>query len=214
LQWKVDEKDDTRYFNERAVSTQQTAFSFIAQARSWLPGPIGGVFWFGLDDTYSTVYVPMYCGMRSIPRTHSGETADLFHFSWDSAFWVFNFVSNYAYSRYSLMIKDIQTLQEKLEGKFFADQPEVDKAALELYKKAPRLALDYLTQYSVNLGEDTVKRWRKLGEFLLVKYLDGNIKTPLEKVEHPGYPKKWYKRIVEETGDHFKVAAKKKEEGH
>ena len=214
LQWKVDEKDGTRYFNERAVSTQQTAFSFIAQARSWLPGPIGGVFWFGLDDTYSTVYVPMYCGMRSIPRTHSGEVADLFHFSWDSAFWVFNFVSNYAYSRYSLMIKDIQTLQEKLEGKFIADQPEVDKAALELYKEAPRLALDYLTQYSVNLGEETVRRWRKLGEFLLVKYLDGNIKTPLEKVEHPGYPKTWYKRIVEETGDHFKVPAKKKEEGH
>ncbi len=214
LRWKVDEKDDTRYFNERAVSTQQTAFSFVSQARSWLPNPIGGVFWFGLDDTYSTVYVPMYCGMRSIPRTHSGEVADLYNFSWDSAFWVFNFVSNYAYSRYSLMIPDIKTVQEELEGKFIADQPEVDKAALELYKKAPRLALDYLTKYSVKEGEDTVKRWRKLGEFLLVKYLDGNVKTPQEKVEHPGYPKAWYKRVVKDTGDRLKVPGKKKEEGH
>ena len=214
LRWKTDEKDDTRYFNERAVSTQQTAFSFVTQARSWLPNPIGGVLWFGLDDTYSTVYVPMYCGMRSIPKTHSGEVADLFNFSWDSAFWVFNFVSNYAYSRYSLMITDIQILQEEMEGQFFADQPEVDKAALELYKKAPRLALDYLTQYSVKLGEETVKRWRKLGEFLMVKYLDGNIKTKQEKVEHPGYSKEWYKHVAKETGDRLRVPGKKKEEGH
>ena len=214
LEWKADDANETKYFNERAVSTQQTAFSFVTQARSGLPDPIGGVFWFGLDDTYSTVYIPMYCGMLRIPRTHSGEVADLFHFSWDSAFWVFNFVANYAYSRYSQMIGDIQELQQELEAGFFADQHEVEIAALELHKRSPRSARQYLTDYSVSLGEETVKRWRKLGEFLLVKYLDGNIKTEDNKVKHPGYPKWWYKRIAEDTGDRLKLKEEKNKGSH
>ena len=200
LTWKV---DSVTYCNERATSTQQTGFSFIAQARSWLPDPVGGVFWFGVDDTYSTVYVPMYCGINRVPESYAVGTGDFHHFTWKSAFWVFNFVSNYCYLRYCDMIKDVQKVQRQLEGKFFADQPEIEKAALTLYQQSPRLAVDYLTQYSVECGNSTVNRWRKLGEFLIYKYLDGNVKDELGHVTHPGYPKSWYKRIVDETGDHF-----------
>ena len=206
LTWKV---DDVRYFNERAVSTQQTGFSFIAQARSWLPDPIGGVFWFGVDDTYSTVYIPMYCGINRVPKCFAVGSGSLYEFSWDSGFWVFNFVSNFAYIRYKDMIRDIQTVQRELEGKFLASQPMVDKAALNLFQKAPQLARDYLTRYSVKQGEETVKRWRKLGEFLIVKYMDGNVKNEVKKVTHPGYPKAWYEHIVKETGDHYKVKGEK-----
>ncbi len=211
LRWKV---DDVTYFNERAVSTQQTGFSFVAQSRSWLPDPIGGVYWFGVDDTYSTVYVPIYCAINRVPKSYAVGTGSFDEFSWESAFWVFNFVSNYAYSRYSDMIKDIQKVQRELEGKFLAKQPEVDKAALELYKKSPQLACDYLTEYSVTQGDETVKRWKKLGEFLLYKYLDGNMKTELGEVTHPGYPRAWYKHVAKETGDHLKYKEEKKEESH
>ncbi|MBC7188041.1 MAG: C69 family dipeptidase, partial [Calditrichaeota bacterium] len=202
LTWMV---DSVRYFNERAISTQQTGFSFIAQARSWLPNPIGGVFWFGVDDTYSTVYVPIYCGITEVPKSYAVGTGSFDQFSWDSAFWVFNFVANYAYSRYCDMIQDIQKVQRELEGKFLAAQPEVEKAALALYQTSPRLAVDYLTQYSVREAEATVARWKKLGEFLIYKYLDGNVKDELGHVKHPGYPESWYRQIVRDSGDRYRV---------
>ena len=210
LTWEV---DSVHYCNERATSTQQTGFSFVAQARSWLPDPIGGVFWFSVDDTYSTVYVPMYCGIKEVPKSYAVGTGDFHHFTWESAFWVFNFVSNYCYLRYNDMIYDVQKVQRELEGKFLADQPQVEDAALTLYKQSPEQALDYLTKYSVDLGNSTVKRWKKLGEFLLYKYLDGNVKDELGNVKHPGYPKSWYRKIVDETGDHFEMKKLEGEEG-
>lgn len=200
LFWEVDDKE---YFNERATSTQQTGFSFVSQSRGWLPDPIGGVYWFGVDDTYSTVYVPMYAGIRRSPKAFAPGTADFETFSWESAFWVFNWVSNTAYSRYRDMIKDIRIVQRELEGSFLARQAAVDKAALALYKQAPELARDYLTEYSAEQTARTMARWRKLGQQLLMKYLDGNVRDEHGKVTHPGYPEHWYRRIVEDRGDHY-----------
>ena len=202
LTWKV---DSVEYCNERSTSTQQTGFSFVAQARSWLPNEIGGVLWFGVDDTYSTVYIPMYCSMTEVPNSFAVGTGSFNNFTWDSGFWVFNFVSNYAYSRYNDMIKDIQVVQQQLEGQFVANQKNVDEAALVLYNQTPQLARDYLTKYSVDLGQSVVKRWKSLGERLIFKYLDGNVKDELNNVTHPGYPNQWYRRIVKENGEHFKM---------
>jgi len=202
LTWKV---DGVEYFNERATSTQQTGFSFVAQARSWLPDPIGGIFWFGVDDTYSTVYVPMYCGINEAPKNFAVGTGDFHHLTWDSAFWVFNYVSNFAYLRYNDMIKDVQVVQRELEGKYLGAQPGIDQAAAALYSQAPQLAKDYLTAYSARAGSETVKRWRKLGEFLLYKYLDGNVKDELGGLTQPGYPESWYETVAAATGDHLKM---------
>ena len=197
--------DGQEYVNERAISTQQTGYSFVAQMRSSLPDPIGGVIWWGVDDTYSTVWAPMYCGIREVPKPYGVGVADLHHFSWDSLFWVFNWVANFAYSRYSDMIVDIQQVQLELEGRFLADQPGIDKAALALYAQAPDLARDYLTRYSVAQGELVHKRWRKLGEDLLVKYMDGNVKDTQGNVTHPKYPDSWYRQIVQDHGTVIKV---------
>ena len=197
--------DSTKYFNERAVSTQQTGFSFVAQSRSWLPAPIGGIIWFGVDDTYSTVYVPMYCGIRKVPASYAVGNGSFQDFTWNSAFWVFNFVANYTYSRYSDMIQDVQIIQRELEGNFMAMVPEIDKYAVELYKTSPENARNYLTDYSCKSGDNTVSQWMKLGEFLIWKYLDGNVKDEYGKPHHPGYPNDWYKKIIDSTGDQFKV---------
>jgi dipeptidase len=211
LTWEV---DSVEYCNERATSTQQTGFSFVAQARSFLPDPIGGVLWFGVDDTYSTVYVPIYCGINKVPYNFANGTGDFQHFTWESAFWVFNFVSNYTYLRYNSMIKDVQKVQRELEGKFAAELPGIDNAAVKLYKESPRLAIDYLTEYSSGAASLTIKRWKKLGEFLIYKYLDGNVKDEFGNVTHPGYPKFWYRNIVDKTGNHFKMKKLEGEEEH
>jgi dipeptidase len=209
MTWKVDGKE---YFHERAISTQQTGFSFVAQARSSLPAPIGGVLWFGVDDTFSTVYVPQYAGNRAVPKSFAVGTGDFHTFSWDSAFWVFNFVSNWAYSRYDDMIQDVQKVQRELESEFLSRQPEVEKAALALYQQSPGLARDYLTAYSVEQGDRTTARWRKLGESLLVKYLDGNVRDEHGKITHPNYSEAWRRRIAKERGAELEVTPQPKPE--
>ncbi|MCK5058343.1 MAG: C69 family dipeptidase, partial [Candidatus Aminicenantes bacterium] len=208
LTWEV---DGVRYCNDRSTSTQQTGFSFVSQSRSWLPGPIGGIHWFGVDDTASTCYIPIYCGIREVPKPYAVGTATFEKFSWESAFWVFNFVSNYAYSRYSRMIPDIRDVQQELEYKFIGEVPRVDKQALSLYKKDPELSRQFLTRYTVNRGETTVKRWKELGEFLIYKHLDGNMKDKNGKVTFPGYPEQWYRRIVKEGGERYRMRPLKSE---
>ncbi len=200
--FKVDGVD---YVHERAISTQQTGYSFVAQMRSFVPEPVGGVLWFGVDDTYSTVYTPMYASIRAVPKAFAVGTADFSAFSWDSAFWVFNFVSNFAYSRYSDMIQDIRRVQGELEGRFLSEQPEVEKTALKLAADSPAAARDYLTKYSVATAEGVVARWRKLGEFLIWKYLDGNVRDTQGNVTHPRYPDEWYRAIAKDGGDRLKA---------
>ncbi len=202
MTWKL---GDDSYVHERAISTQQTAYSFIAQARAWLPNSVGGVLWLGFDDTYMTVYTPMYCGNNDAPPTFSAGVAALDTFSWDAAFWVFNWVSNQVYSRYSDMIIDLQQVQNELEGAFLARQHEIESAAVILHETSKPLARDYLTDYSVEQGEEVTRRWRRLGESLLVKYLDGNVKDETGKATHPRYPDSWYKRIVDERGDEIRA---------
>jgi len=193
MTWEV---DGVKYLHERAVSTQQTGYSYVAQSRAGVPDSIGGVFWFGVDDTFMTVYIPIYCGVRRAPPPFAAGVATLNRFSWDSAFWVFNFVANFSYSRYSDMIQDVQKAQRAFEGEFLSRQPEIEAAALDLHRRSPDAARDYLTDYSVRQAERVVTRWKGLLEELLVKYMDGNVKDELGNVTHPPYPEEWYRAIA------------------
>ncbi len=219
LTWSV---DSVEYCNERATSTQQTGFSFIAQSRNFLPNPVGGIIWFGVDDASSTVYTPMYCGITRVPESFAVGNGSMMDFSPDAAFWVFNQVSNFAYTRYSLIHPEIQKLQQELENKYVAYSAGVDKAAAELYKKDKNLAVEYLTDFSVNQGNYTVKTWQGLYAYLFTKYMDGNVKTKkavpenykyvTPTIEQPGYGDDYYRAIINQKGEHFKV--KKEEAKH
>jgi dipeptidase len=208
LTWKVDGKT---YFNERAISTQQTGFSFIAQGRSWLPNPVGGILWFGVDDTYSTVYTPIYCGVTSVPPAFAVGNGSMMEFSDNSAFWIFNQVSNFAYTRYNLMIPEIQKKQSELEDKYIEEIKAIDEKAKNAKDEAELLAI--ITDFSVSAGQNTFNEWMNLYHYLFTKYMDGNVKTPVAvpdnykyvnpKLEQPGYGEKWYKTIVNESNDKF-----------
>ncbi|WP_296357792.1 C69 family dipeptidase [Ramlibacter sp.] len=197
LWWDIDGK---KYFNERALSTQQTAFSFVAQMRGWLPDAVGGLLWFGFDDTALTVYTPMYVGIRKVPKNFAEGVADRGRFSWDSSFWVFNWVSSQAYARWSDVVVDVQKEKNALEGGFFASQAEVEKTAVEKYKQNPEAARNYLTEYSVRQGDKVHAHWRKFGEELFVKYLDGNVREDTGKINFPRPREAWYRAIVRDTG--------------
>lgn len=212
LTWEVDGKT---YVHERTTATQQTAFSYIAQLRSGYPDPVGGILWFGVDDTNTTVYVPMYAGMQRVPHAFAVGNGHILEYSEDAAFWVFNKVAHFAYLRYSLMLPDIQKVQRDLEDRFMEFVPAIDVAATALYEKDPELAREFVTSFSVKMGDHTVERWQELFRFLMVKYIDGNRKKEENGVfltnqygrypivEHPEYPEWWLRLIVELTGDRF-----------
>ena len=149
------------YVWERPISTQQTAFSFVAQLRSWMPDPVGGLYWYGVDDTFTSCFVPFTICIDALPKSYVRGSNSKFTF--DSAWWTFNLVTNYAYLKWSMMVPEIQACQKDLETNFLALQPAVEKTALELYKTSPNLATRYLTDYSVMHAEQTVARWRRTG---------------------------------------------------
>ncbi|MDD4236490.1 MAG: C69 family dipeptidase [Bacteroidales bacterium] len=213
LTWEV---DGITYCNERATATQQTAFSFVAQLRSWLPDKVGGINWFGVDDAGTTVYVPMYCGINKVPKSYEAGNGSIMDFTMNSAFWVFNLVSNLAYTRYELMYPEIRELQRELENKFVEEIKLVDAKILNSIENGEENTItNQITKYTNVTAENAVERWKQLWVHLFVKYLDGNIKEPSEakeghkyvnpKIEFPGYGEDWYRRIIEDTGDQFKM---------
>jgi dipeptidase len=212
LTWKYEDKE---YFNERTIVTQQTGFSFIAQMRNWLPDPIGGINWFGVDDAGTTVYVPFYCGINSIPKSWAEGYGDILTYTDDAAFWVFNRVAHFAYLFYSRVMPDVRKVQSELEISFAEFTPAIDAAALSVWKENPDLARKFITDFSCNSANNTIKRWKELGEFLLVKYLDGNLKQEKDgeflrnpwgypqSPSFPGYSDKWKENVIKDTGERF-----------
>lgn len=202
LSFKV---DGVEYAQERPIATQQTGFTFVAQMRNWLPDYIGGILWFGIDDAATALYVPMYCGITEVPECYSETNGSMFDYSPTSAFWVYNAVANFAYSRYSLMMPDIQKVQQRWENDFNTLVPNIDKVAQELPETEARA---FLTSFSNSQAENSTLAWKKLGEYLLVKHLDGvvkreengkfvhNDKKIPERIIRPGYPEEYLRETV------------------
>ena len=200
--------DTVEYMHERPVATQQTGFTFVAQMRSWLPDHIGGILWFGVDDAASNIYVPMYCGITQIPACYNIKNGSLLEYSSTSAFWIYNGVANFAYGKYSFMMPDIKKVQTKWESDFNLLVPAIDKVAVSLSKEDARV---FLTNFSVTQAENSTASWKKLGEYLLVKYMDGNIKKEndgkfLQNEFHippgiirAGYPEEFLRGMVKEN---------------
>ena len=220
LMYKVDGK---QYFNERPVSTQQSGFVFVSQMRSWLPREIGGVFWFANDDANMAAFTPVYCSMTERPECYNTPGADALHFSKKNAYWVCNMTSNMVYPRYSLMFPTLKEVRDSLDNSYFAAQAGVEKKAQELYAQNPQAAVKYLNGYSVEKAQQMLARWNQLFEFMVVKYNDmiikptdknGNFeKTPYglgARPARPGYPEKFAKQLVKQSGDKFLVPEEKK----
>lgn len=210
LEWEV---DSVKYCNERPVATQQTGFVFVSQMRSWLPREIGGVLWFGVDDAAQSVFVPMYCCITEIPECFREGNGDLYTFSWTSSFWINNWVSNMVYAKYNYMHPDLVKVQQEIENKFITQQSQIEKEALTASISTEK----FLTRYSNEQAQYAFDRWKKLGEFLTIKYMDGIVRKEKDgqfirnqygkptSPERVGYPEKYYREVVKETGDKYKV---------
>ena len=213
LYWEYEGKP---YLNERSIEVVQTGFSFIAQSRNWLPNPIGGIIWFGVDDTNSTVYTPFYCSINEVPIEYRVGNGDMLTYSDNAAFWVFNRLAHFKYLFYNRVIGDIQAVQNELENGYQEQVNYADNQALSLYAQDPQKAIAYLTDFSNQAGHNTVATWKELDNYLLVKYLDSNVKQEENgqfkrngygypaRPKQPGYPDSWKKAVIEQTGERFR----------
>lgn len=215
------EVDGKQYFNERPISTQQSAFTVVAQLRGNLPNAIGGILWFGNDDPNMIAYTPVYCCADRVPPCYDKIAANDVTFSWDNAFWVCNWVANMTYPRYSQLFPSVEAVRDRLEDGYIARQAEIEKQALTLYETSPAEARKFLTDYTVTTAQDMLKEWKKLGEYLIVKYNDQAVKKEKDgkflltpdglavPPERPGYPEQYRRTLIRETGDRYLVPEKK-----
>lgn len=218
LSFKVDGKE---YFNERPISTFQTAFTFVAQLRSWLPDAVGGVMWFGADDANMVVFTPVYCCATIVPDCYKECYADPLEFSWKSSFWVFNWVSNMIYPKYSMVIDDMRALQNLLESSIYEQSKAIEQEALAVIGTSPKYAVEILTGFTCNSAENTLAAWQKFGEKVIVKYNDFVVKSEKNgkldrgktglggKIVRPSYPAEYWKQVVEQTGDKYLMPVSK-----
>ena len=208
------EVDGKKYFNERPVSTQQTAWTFVSQMRSWLPREVGGCFWFGNDDPNMVAYTPIYCSMTQQPECYHTPGADDLTFSDKNAFWVENWVANMVYPRYSMLFPSLKQVRDSLQNAYFAQQPAIEAKAKDM---EPAQRQQFLNGYSVQQAQQMMDSWKQLATYLIVKYNDMTIK-PEENgkfkrgkyglgatVKRPGFSAAYARRLVKETGDRYAV---------
>ncbi|MDY2623170.1 MAG: C69 family dipeptidase [Alloprevotella sp.] len=215
------EMDGKTYFNERPISTQQSAFTVVAQLRGNLPNAIGGILWFGNDDPNMIAYTPVYCCADRVPPCYDKINANDITFSWDNAFWVCNWVANMTYPRYSQLFPSVEAVRDRLEDGYIARQADIEKQALALYETSPAEARKFLTDYTVETAQNMLGEWKKLGEYLIVKYNDQAVKKEKDgkflltpdglavPPERPGYPEQYRRILIRETGNRYLVPEKK-----
>jgi dipeptidase len=207
--------DGTEYTHERAIATQQTGFTFVAQLRDQVPAPMKGILWFGVDDANTCVYVPIYCCVTEVPYCYAHGNGDMLTLSWDAAFWVHNYVANQAYNRYSQMIPDIRRVQNSLEDAMEQAVAETEAQVMSLPADRQRRELSMFSDYWANRA---TREFKQLGDYLFVKYLDGNIKketspgvfkrTPEGQCEYPqfgGYSDEYFRSVANDAGERLKV---------
>lgn len=206
--------DGRTYTHERAIATQQTGFSFVADINGDRHDAMKGILWFGVDDANTCVYVPVFNSTDTVPESLDGATADLLTLDWRSMFWVNNYVANQAYNRYSQMIPDIRAVQSRLEGKAEAD---VAAAADSIAAMDYAAAQDLLRGLTLSTAADVTSEYHRLGDYLLVKYLDGNIKhekdgrfernaygVPVQPT-FGGYNERYFRSIVDDAGARLRI---------
>lgn len=206
------DSEGNSYFNERAVSTQQTAFTLVSQLRSWLPDEVGGVMWFGCDDANMVAYTPVYCCTNRIPACYDRMTASAVNFNMQSAFWLCNLLSNIVYQRYSLIMPDLQKVQTRLETEWEREQETLVSDVLKLSDRNARV--EFLTGKTSEYANAMMTEWQQLLGYVVVKYNDMVIKNEVDgsfdtichekcKVSNPGYPEAYRNKIAKDTGTRY-----------
>ena len=207
------EVDGVEYCNERATATQQTGFWLVGQAR---PEKVG-ILWFGTDDAATSPLTPIYVNSTEVPWCLSEENGSMLKYSDTSMFWITNRVAQFAYLRYNTVGKHVREYVDMWENKMLELVPAMDVkiGSAKNAKKAVKVA----TELTVENAQSLFDIWVDLDKYMMVKYIDGNVKGEDEngfidngngkdipgKIEQPGYSEKWKRAVAEDNGEVLKV---------
>ncbi|MDD4058002.1 MAG: C69 family dipeptidase [Bacteroidales bacterium] len=209
------EVDGEKYVNERAIATQQTGFWFVGEARPNIPDQIGGIFWFGVDDAATSPLTPIYTSSKSISQHYALGNGSMIEYSPTSMFWITNRVAQFAYLRYNQIGEEVRSVIDNHEREMLKKVEETDLKALEVYKLKSSEVTNLTTEFSVKSADNLFLKWKKLDEYLLVKFIDGNTKKQnpdgsfknnghTDKIpptpDFPGYTERWKKEVKESAG--------------
>jgi dipeptidase len=200
LAFKVDGKN---YMWERPISSQHAGFVIVNQSRNNLPDPVGGVTWYTPDEASTSCFTPLYCAIDALPPSYVTGTYQ--KFSWDSAWWVTNLVSNLTYDRWSRIYPDVQKAQSDQEAALLKMQPVIEETAAKLAAADPALARSFLTNYSISTAEGVFRRWQDLAQSILTRNVDGYIKDANGRARAAGYSEEWLRHVVQSRPDQFKL---------
>jgi dipeptidase len=209
------EVDGKTCINERAIATQQTGFWFVGQSRSFVPDEIGGIFWFGVDDAATSPLTPIYTSSKSISSHYALGNGSMIEYSPTSMFWLTNRIAQFAYLRYNHIGKEVRDVIDNHENSKIAEVKAIDKTAELLLKENPTFVSEFITNYSVSTANSLFEKWKKLDEYLLVKYIDGNTKKQNQDgsfmnnghspvippaPDFPGYTEIWKRAVKKDAG--------------
>ena len=206
--------DGVEYCNERATATQQTGFWFVAQARPAKQG----ILWFGTDDAATSPLTPIYANSTEIPWCFDEANGSMLKYSDESMFWITNRIAQFAYLRYDLIGKHVRTEIDKWENELLEWVKKID-VAMGNVGYNPKKASKIATKFSVGAADLLFNHWKKLDQYLMVKYIDGNVKSEDEngfiengngkdipaKIQQPGYSEKWKRAVAADNGEVLKV---------
>ena len=208
------EVDGVEYCNERATATQQTGFWFVAQAREKKEG----ILWFGTDDAATSPLTPIYANSTAIPWCFSEQNGSMLKYSDESMFWITNRIAQFAYLRYDVIGKHVRSEIDKWENAMLEQVKTIDMGIANVGYN-PKKAAKIATKFSVGAAERLFNYWKNLDNYLMVKYIDGNVKSEDEKgfiengngkdipakIQQPGYSEKWKRAVAADNGTVLKV---------
>jgi dipeptidase len=221
MNWEVNGPNNTtvEYLHERAIATQQTGFWFVGQARANVPAPATGILWFGTDDAATSPLTPIYSSSTQVPWCLSTKNGSMIEFSATSMFWVTNRIANFAYLRYDMIAGEVRDIIDEWENTQLERVAEIDAQASGM---KPAAARALITRFSTRTANDLFKKWDKLDKYLLVKYIDGNVKKQNadasfkdngnganipEMPDFPGYDQRWDNNVAAQDDGTLRVPA-------
>ena len=205
--------DGVEYCNERATATQQTGFWLVGQAR---PEKVG-ILWFGTDDAATSPLTPIYVNSTEVPECLREGNGSMLEYSDTAMFWVTNRIAQFAYLRYNIIGKHVRSEVDKWENEMIARVNDIDAqiAAAECACEKAKIA----TEFSVSTAQTLFQKWDNLDKYLMVKYIDGNVKGEDEngfidngngkdipgKISQPGYTERWKRAVAADKGEVLRV---------
>lgn len=214
--------DGQDYMFERSIATQQTGIWYIGQSRGSMPDEVGGILWFGVDDAATSAITPIYTSINAVPECFREGNGSMMEYSPTSAFWLFNRVAHFAYLMYDRVAPEIRAAAERYEAENYQIVNDIDAKALRMLKGGnSRQVAGMLTEFCASRSQQLFNKWTDLSNYLLVKYVDFNIKKQNEDgsfvddgagvgipvaPNHPELRERWLRSVVKDNGEVMKKA--------